>query len=147
MKKILFGVIAFFLSCSIAWGAGTVVQTGPVRISSDMSVVTLTCVGDSSDGGFPATALTAFYGWVDMVVTDPGTTAPTDDWDCTFPDSDACDIMGGALANRDTSTSEQTMPLIGSAYGPRFVNGVITCTITGNSVNSANIVIKIYIID
>jgi len=54
-------------------------------------------------------------------------------------------IFGGELADRDTATSEQAMPNIGSSYAPRRVDSVLTQAITNNSVNSATFKTIIYI--
>ena len=49
-------------------------------------------------------------GAIVRVVTNPGATAPTDNYDITLVDDDGVDIIAGELANRDTSTSEQLIP-------------------------------------
>ena len=146
MKWLIPCFVFLFIFIPSAFGAGTITQTGPINTGVGISIITLSCTADSSDGSYPATNLTAIYGYIYQVVTDPGSTAPTDDYDITLVDTDGCDIMGGTLANRDTSNSEQAMPLVGEAYGPRFINGVLTCNISNNSVNSATITIKIYIV-
>lgn len=76
---------------------------------------------------------TSIHGNVLMVVTDPGTTAPADNYDITISDSDGVDIMGGELTNRDTATSEQVVPKIGSAYGARPVQGALTVAFTNQA--------------
>lgn len=90
--------------------------------------------------------------YVIMVITDPGATAPTDNYDITILSTEmsggTIDIMGGELANRDTADTEQAVPKIGSTvYGTRFVRGKITLTISNNSVNSAAGVVLVYIWD
>ena len=65
-----------------------------------------------------------------MVVTDPGSEAPADNYDITISDADGADIMGGETQNRDTATSEQAVPKIGNAYGARPVHGTITVSFT-----------------
>ncbi len=106
--------------------------------------VTATCVADASDGSFPATAI-PLCGKIARVVSIPGVTAPTDNWDFTMIDSEtaALDVFGGAGANRDTANAEQFLPVI--SLFPMSLCGVYNLTITGNSVNSANIVIIIYV--
>lgn len=84
-------------------------------------------------------------GYIIRVVTNPGDTAPTDDYDITITDAEGCDVMGGELANRDTSTSEQAVPKIGSAYGGAYVEGQLTLNVSGNSVGSATGKVVIYI--
>jgi hypothetical protein len=84
-------------------------------------------------------------GYVFMVVTNPGATAPTDNYDITLADSDGCDVSGGELANRDTANTEQIIPKIGNTYGGRFVAGPLTLGISNNSINSATGEVIIYV--
>jgi len=55
------------------------------------------------------------------------------------------DVMGGALADRDTANTEQAVPKIGAAYGGSFFTGALTLNISNNSVNSATGEVKVYI--
>ena len=73
-----------------------------------------------------------------MGVTDPGATAPTDNYDITIVDEYGSDIFGATLTNRDTTNTEEATPLIGgTSYGSRLVTGDLTFTLTNNSVNEA----------
>ena len=100
---------------------------------------------DSADGSVPATASPAFNGYVFLITTNPGGTAPTDNYDITLTDSDTVDVAGGELANRDTTTSEQVVPKVGAVYGSRYVETGVTLNLSGNSVNSATGTVKIYV--
>lgn len=103
-------------------------------------------LADDSDGSIASKETDkAIHGWITKVTTDPGTTAPTDDYDLTLSDADGVDVMGGALGDRDTSVSEQAMPLVGGAYGPVRVDSVLTLAGSGNSVNDALITVKVYV--
>jgi len=136
-------VILLYFAVNV-FSAGTV-SVSTSRASGNVWITTYTCTADSSDGSFPATdSDVAINGYVFLVVTNPGATAPTDDYDITLTDSDSVDVMGGTLANRDTANSEQAVPYIGSVYGSRFVSGVLTATITNNSENSAIVEIIVY---
>jgi hypothetical protein len=66
----------------------------------------------TSDGDGNADLVTAYpyYGVVAAAVSNPGATAPTDDWDFTITDVDGYDVMQGAGADRDTSTTEPAEP-------------------------------------
>lgn len=142
---VMMAIILCMASISLAWAAGTITESYS-KISSNITVWTFTCTADASDGSFPATASSRdIEGYVIMVVTDPGATAPTDDYDITLTDTNDVDIMGGELANRDTANTEQAMPLVGNAYSPRWVHGILTLNISNNSVNSAIIEVKIYV--
>lgn len=72
-----------------------------------------------------------------LAVTDPGSTAPTDNYDITIEDEYGVDIMGGSLLNRDTANSEQAIPQVGSGLASRLCAGIWTFKLSGNSVNSA----------
>lgn len=109
--------------------------------------LTFTWTADDGDGSVPATASElSFKANVCVVVTNPGATAPTDDYDITLTDEHGIDVMGGQLANRDTTTSESALPKIGSVYGCRPISGTITLNITNNSVNSATGVVEVFIL-
>ena len=58
------------------------------------------------------------------MATNPGATAPTDNYDITLVDADGIDLLAGEGANRDTSTSEQVFPT-----NTPFHNGTVTFTI------------------
>lgn len=95
-------------------------------------------VADAADGSVPNTQTTkAVTGWVAMGETDPGSTAPTADYDIAVNDENGVDIFGAELNNRSASATEQAIPKIGNAYGERFVNSKLTMALTNNSVNSA----------
>jgi hypothetical protein len=139
MKKILF-IIFIILFTSTVYGAGTISwdfdKIGPLGIYK----YTATCTADSSDGSYPSTSGSTWNidGFVLLVETDPGSTAPTDNYDIVLNDKYGADIMGGDLADRDSSATERVKRV-------EFVDGRITPVITNNSVNSAVIVIYIYV--
>lgn len=66
---------------------------------------------------------------------------PTDNYDITILDALSFDKMGGALANRDSNSTEEAAPTILSGgtngFGCKYVNGPLTFTLSGNSVNGA----------
>lgn len=79
------------------------------------------------------------------VETDPGATAPTDDYDLAIYDSMGVDVMGGALNNRDTSTSERSEPYIDSQYVSGLpVQGPFELDQSGNSANAGIYRVRIY---
>lgn len=47
------------------------------------------------------------------ITTDPGATAPTDNWDLTVENGDSVDILGGNGLNRDTANTEHAAPASG----------------------------------
>ena len=154
MKKILFAIIlaALFLP-SLTFAAGSVTQTlAMVGNNTGKYIWTLTWTADAADHTVPNTAMSAdilavvegFY--IEKVTTNPGATAPTDDYDITIEDTDGVDLMGGALLNRDTSTSESAYPIVATGvYGAVPFDGAPTVKWAGNSVNSATGTIKIFL--
>lgn len=122
--------------------AGTV--TEKAEQSGKMGKLTLSWTADASAATVPAYTTKDFLGFVTMVTTNPGATAPTDNYDITITDSDGVDIMGGELANRDTTNTEQATPLVGATYRDRHVIGKLTLNISGNAVNSATGTVVIY---
>lgn len=115
-----------------------------------VGVYTFSCTGDSTDGSFLAMPFTTsliqkFMGfYLYKVITNPGATSPTDNWDFTITDANSIDILGGSGANRHTTTSQMTAPLLTTGvYFAQPVLGPWTLNITGNSVNSATLVIDL----
>lgn len=87
------------------------------------------------------------YGYsLHSMVTDPGSTAPTDNYDITIEDSDGVDVLGGAGANRDAANTERVMPLYGTTPHPCPINGKLTIKIANNAVNGAKGLIKLYFV-
>ncbi len=85
------------------------------------------------------------FGFVVLVLTNPGATAPTAEYDLTITDEEGCDILGEEGANRSATVTEQVIPAIGSGFGPRFVNSKLTLNLSNNSVDSANGTVLVYV--
>ena len=71
--------------------------------------VSWTWTSDGS-GDVSGTDTNAISGRAFRWVTNPGSTAPSDNYDIVVNDSDAADVSAGVLANRDTSNTEQAYP-------------------------------------
>lgn len=112
-------------------------------------IVTLTCVGDSSNGSFPATTIPGLQGFIVKVITKPGATNPTANYDIALysPLASTLDSLGGALADRSASTAEQKAPVLSGATCPVFVSGDYSFAITNNSVASAQITVYMFILN
>ena len=133
------------ISC-LVWAASSVTETWS-RPASDVDVVNLSWIADATTGVFTTYEIKrGLDGWIAMVVTNPGDTAPLANYDIAIKDSDGVDIMGGSLSNRSATATEQAVPtLMSGAYGPRFVEGLITVEISGTTVAAATGEIIIYI--
>lgn len=127
--------------------AGTITQTlerrGPV------GVVTFTATADAADASFPDTVIEAkISGRLVALETNPGATAPTDNYDIVLDDAEDFDVLEGIGANRDTATTEKAEIVASGGSGVTLAHvaksDVLTLKITNNSVNSAGIVIKLY---
>ena len=148
MKKIisLLAIMLLFLLPQSVMAAGTVAQTY-VKVTNDVRCLTYTWTADASAHTVPATdSLWAIDGYVVLVVTNPDDdAAPTDAYDITLTDADDCDVMGGTLTDRSDTDSEHAVPKIGNVYGGRWVSGILTLNVSGNSVDSAVGTVAVYI--
>jgi hypothetical protein len=145
IKKLIIGIVTGLLALVVSTpssAVGTVTMEDRNIAGSYVYVRTFTATADSGDASFPATITTSkIDGFVFMVITNPGATGPTDDYDITLTDADGVDVAAGYLADRDISNSEQYV-----LDRPRYVDGDLTITITNNSVNSAVSVIQVFYI-
>jgi hypothetical protein len=145
MKR-LFCILLFLVIFPIkamavgSWATATYEDGGP----SNTRRIILTWTADAAAAtvpnySFTATDLAFCSGYnLYMIVTDPGATAPTDNYDITILDQYAVDVSGGELANRDTANTEQVVPAVGAGVGGRTLDGgAMTVTVSGNAVNSA----------
>ena len=133
---------------ALAHGAGTVTQTMTKLGETDNYVITVAWTADASNGSVPATAMmtssstlasTRGFSIID-VITDPGSPAPTDNYDLTFVDENGFDVLEGACLNRSTSTTQSC------SAGPHPIRGTVTVTWANNSVNSAAGTIKVMLV-
>jgi len=109
------------------------------------SIHDYTFVMDSGSASAEATTA-AINGIVIMVETDPGATAPLDNYDLTITDALGADIMGGALANRDTANTERAYPLSSTTIVEAPVSSILTfnCAAGSNTTKNATVRILVY---
>lgn len=125
--------------------AGTIAQAS--NTTGNIRKITFTCTADASDGSFPSTVITTkFEGRLIALETNPGSTAPTDNYDIAITDGEGVDVLQGVGANRDTANSEVAQIVVsGTSLRPVVdETDTLTLAITGNSVNSATVVITLY---
>lgn len=96
-------------------------------------------IADAATGAIPDTVLPAIEGRLMELTTNPGSTAPTDNYDITLIDAEGVDRLQGVGANRDTTNTETAVPVYsGSTIHPIVsVTDVLTLKFANNSVNSA----------
>jgi len=115
------------------------------RDQTGMNSVTVTMTASSATAGYSDVTLSReIKGIVLLAQTNPGAVAPTDNYDIVVNNEDSLDIFGGALANRDSTNTEWTMPLLNGNYTGVPVDGQLTIQTSNNSVNSAVIEFILY---
>lgn len=114
------------------------------QMSNEVLKATISWLSDDATGAvtytFTHAELQELRGmYLFLMVTDPGASAPTADYDIALTDQHGVDIAGGALGDRHTSTSEQTLPLLaGSVYGDRFIDVTSLAAAITNAGNAKN---------
>ena len=137
LSSILLILSVLLLPCLIM-AAGTATQTYSTVYSSEgntnLSTLTFAWTSDATGDVISTTSTTItdqIAGkYVVMAVTSPDTTAPTASYDITITDANNADIMGGKLADRSATLSEQVSPYIGALYGKRPVSGALTLNVS-----------------
>lgn len=139
MKKVLLGLLISLLLATSSWAVGVATVTGYeiIHVVNQRSrvILTITFVDDNAGTTLAINPVTYdITGWyLYSVETNPGATAPTDNYDITLIDSDGADLAGGTLMNRDTATTEFVN--IGmSSIGFPVIRGTFTFTLSGNAV-------------
>jgi len=140
MKKLitLLLILSALIAPCLIMAAGTATQTyAPVYSSegvTNLSTLTFAWTSDAT-GDVTSTTSTTISNqiagkYVVMAVTSPDTTAPTAAYDITVTDVNNTDVMGGKLADRSATLSEQVSPYIGALYGKRPVSGALTLNVS-----------------
>jgi len=141
MRSVLFVIILLALGIECQAGPTDItVTTGTctasvVRIDSfgrDAEVVAITFAWTSSTLGNVTVALPAFHGRLARVVTNPGTTAPTANYDVVLTDVDGVDLLAAKGANRHASNTESFSPFSsdGTTFTPMVMAGTSSLAIT-----------------
>ena len=137
MKKIVLILVMILLLPALSYAGvdegWATLGNGPIQ------ELTLTITADGAGAVTNYDVQRQIDGCLFYVVTNPGTPAPTDNYDITFIDEDSIDQAGGQLANRDTTNTENV-----KITTVRCMEGVGTLTVSNNSVGWAVIVIKLF---
>jgi len=136
MKKLFLCCVALLFAGEV-FAAGSWTQTGFEAVK-DKIVIELTWVADSGAATVPAytlssTDLLEYYLY--RVVTDPGSTAPTANYNVVISDSYG-DVNSGGLNDRSATATEVFETVV--PYNEDW-----TITITDNSANSATGIIQL----
>jgi hypothetical protein len=145
MKKMVL-ILMVALMCAVnVMAAGSSCRIVPSKPdteigSSKLSIVTFSWTSDDATGAVSAATNAEIAKFMAgkilmLVITDPGSSTPTDNYDITITDEYGVDIMEGGLANRDETTSEQIKPKINGTEDIRLITGALTLAVTnaGNS--------------
>ena len=127
--------------------AGTTTTTITNRRGPDnknLKVVSVAFTADSADASVPNTTLAGLFGKLVRTITNPGSTAPTDNYDVKLlsPDDSTADVLAGADADRDTANTETI-----NHSTPIELRGDYTLQVSNNSVNSATGVVILEILE
>lgn len=105
----------------------------------------------TSDGDGNASATTGkVSGWLVKGATNPGATAPTDDYDIAITDADGVNVLSACdddLQDRDTANSEEVYFLVKDHAGTPLaqslhpvVNGVLTVAVSNAGASKEGVV-------
>ena len=139
MKRLLSLILGLLLITTPVWGLGLAPTKGTVTSASDTVIsasgIRLFQVSYTTGTGgdinlFTCSTGKPITGWILLVETDPGATAPTDNYDITLLNANGRDVMGGALTNRDTANTEAVLPLLNGNYSAVWNEGPLTITVT-----------------
>lgn len=142
MKKWIGIVLGLMLIASPAWAlapsAGAVVSFSDSQVSpSGMRLFQVSYTTHASAGTFTCNTDKDITGWIILVETDPasGAPQPDDNYDIVLNNANGRDVMGGALANRDETNTEATMPILDGNYMTIWNEGPLAIQVTnaGNS--------------
>ena len=147
MKRHVMVVVLALVLLWATWAiaANSVTQTLKCFGSGDLCRLTMSWTASSVDGNLTAVSVSSTHlatlegKMLFLLRTDPGSTAPTDNYDITLTDARG-DILGGMGANRDNSTTESVVPKIdgtNTLWGTEPWTTSLSFDVTGNSVNSA----------
>jgi hypothetical protein len=140
MKKLIMTILISLFFISTGYAAESYVAS--IKSAGTFQVLSLAWTTDAS-GNFVARTTPAINGYIVAIITNPGSAAPTADYDPLLTNSDGIDVSGGTLADRHTSTSQFIMPLHNSEVVKMPVLGSLTFDIT-NAGASKNGVLDIY---
>ncbi len=147
MKRLFLALLLVLLLATSSFAVGTVAITYSnifVDNQRTRTILTISWVADAAAATVPSTTIPYqvanrynVMGWyLYSAETNPGSMAPTDNYDIVINDADSVDISGGLLANRDTANSE-IVNIGTSSHGYPVVRGDLTFVLSNNSVNSA----------
>jgi hypothetical protein len=151
MKRLsILAILLVLLIPAMALSVGTGTYTtsyNPDQATNYKTKILTVSITDDTAGTTVALAETDVLGYfLCSMETNPGSTAPTDDYDIVVNTAGGADLLGGAGANRDQTNTEIAYPTIDSTSGQKGcvpVNSALSLVLSGNSVNNATVAIKL----
>jgi hypothetical protein len=147
MKKlILSAIILAVLSPVIVMAAGTATYTIS-HPDQKTAIVGIALTDDTAGTTLNLDGLEGYF--FCSMETNPGSTAPTDDYDIVINTAGGADLLGGAGANRDTANTEVAYPTIDSTTGQKAcvpVNSALSLVLSGNAINNATVAVKLFLV-
>lgn len=136
MKKIFKGITTLFACLAFAvpvWAVDTFTGNTAADwtyIASGIAKMTISWIDDGANGVSGTVYIpTSLYGYrFYYAVTDPGATAPTDNYDITLTKASGEEVFDSTLLNRDTANTETAWPT-----GYHIADENLTFTITDAS--------------
>lgn len=117
------------------------------RKAGQVGIIEVDIVADDSDGSVDDYELTTkISGDLLALETNPGATAPQDNYDITCEDQEGHDVLEGVGADRSTSATQKA-PIVYSGTGVHPVvaqSDTLTLKVANNNVSSAIIKARIY---
>lgn len=153
MKRLsILAILLVLLMPAMAFSVGTGTYTtsyNPDQATNYKHKVLTVSITDDTAGTTVALAENDVLGYLlCSMETNPGSTAPTDDYDIVVNTAGGADLLGGAGANRDTANTEIAYPTVDATTGQKAcvpINGALSLVLSGNSVNNATTVIKLFL--
>lgn len=151
MKRLsILAMLLVLLVPAMAFSVGTGTYTtsyNPDQATNYKTKILTVSITDDTAGTTVALAETDVLGYfLCSMETNPGATAPTDDYDIVINTAGGADLLGGAGANRDTANTEIAYPTIDSTSGQKGcvpVNSPLSLVLSGNAINNATVAIKL----
>jgi hypothetical protein len=124
---------------------GTLTVTRIPKVSTSGRESEIVQIDWLSDASGDASVSVNLHGFLVKAVTDPGSAAPTDNYDITLMQY-GVDAAASLLIDRDTTNSEQVYPNVTGAAVPLFLVGDHTFTIA-NAGNAKNGTVYLFLVE
>lgn len=107
MRRLRLAVLALLVVPSLLWAAVGTATVSERNAGGVKKIVWSWTSGTGAEGGTVTKVTTREYsGKIIGLTTDPGATAPTDNYDVQILDADGHDVLLNAGADRDTANTE-----------------------------------------